>query len=137
MAAIHGAAFPAREAWGLDAISLQLAIPGVAGWCDREGGMILARVAADEMEVLTLAVCPATRRRGVGTALLEAAIAWAQSCGAVTAFLEVAEDNLAARELYTRVGFVPVGRRSAYYSNGTDALVLRRMLTPPGAAAES
>ena len=133
MAAIHRAAFPQRQAWGADAIGLQLAMPGVAGWCHPDGGMILARVAADEMEVLTLAVPPVVRRRGVGRALLETAIAWAKSCGAAVAFLEVAEDNLAARGLYARAGFLPAGRRPRYYPNGADALVLRRPLTDPDA----
>src|SRR5271170_2721957 len=77
MAAIHLAAFPPSEAWGGDAIALQLALPGVLGWLDQRGGMILARVAADEVEVLTLAVAPATQRKGLGTRLLEAAMAGA------------------------------------------------------------
>jgi ribosomal-protein-alanine N-acetyltransferase len=135
MAVIHRAAFPPREAWGPDAIGLQLAMPGVAGWCHPDGGMILARVVADEMEVLTLAVDPTARRRGVGTCLLGTAIAWALSGGAATAFLEVAEDNRAAQALYARAGFLPVGRRPRYYPNGADALILRRLLTGPGATA--
>lgn len=135
MAAIHGAAFPQPEAWGRDAISLQLAMPGVAGWCHPDGGMILARVAADEMEVLTLAVSPSARRRGIATVLLETAIVWAKSRGAATVFLEVAEDNMAAQGLYTTVGFLPAGRRPRYYSNGGDALVLRLPLTARDATA--
>jgi ribosomal-protein-alanine N-acetyltransferase len=133
MAAIHRAAFPPGEAWGPDAISLQLALPGVAGWCHADGGMILARVAADEMEVLTLAVMPAARRRGLGTALLRTATDWAVAQGAVAAFLEVAADNASAQALYARGGFLPVGRRSRYYPDGSDAIVLRRSLTGPGA----
>lgn len=135
MAAIHGAAFPPGERWGPDAISLQLALPGVAGWCHPDGGMILARVAADEMEVLTLAVLSSARRRGVGSALLAEALGWARSCGAVAAFLEVAADNVAAQALYARAGFSPVGRRRGYYRNGSDAIVLRRRLTDPDATA--
>ena len=135
MAAIQAAAFPPREAWGRDAISLQLAMPGVAGWCHPQGGMILARVVADEMEVLTLAVSPAARRRGVGMALLQAALDWGWSAGATVAFLEVAEDNPGARALYARAGFAPAGRRPRYYASGADALVLRRPFTPPDATA--
>lgn len=135
MAAIHAAAFPPRDAWGPDAIQLQLALPGVAGWVHDAGGMILARVAADEMEVLTLAVAPAARRRGLGRALLAAAQAWGAAQGAAVAFLEVAEDNTAARALYAAAGFVAAGRRPRYYANGADALVLRRVLSPRDAAA--
>lgn len=130
MAAIHRTAFPPAEAWGTDAIALQLALPGVIGWLDWRGGMILARVAADEVEVLTLAVAPAARRRGLGTRLLDAAMTLATARGARTAFLEVSIGNEAARTLYARAGFTPTGRRPRYYADGTDALVLRRTLTP-------
>ncbi len=130
MAAIHRKAFPPAEAWGIDAFALQLALPGAIGWLDRRGGMILARVAADEVEVLTLAVDPAARRRGLGTRLLDAAMTLATSRGARVAFLEVSIGNVAARTLYARAGFTPTGRRPRYYADGTDALVLRRTLTP-------
>ena len=130
MAAIHRTAFPRGEAWGTDAIALQLALPGVIGWVDGRGGMILARVAADEVEVLTLAVAPAARRRGLGTRLLDAAMTLATLRGARIAFLEVSISNVAARTLYARAGFTPTGRRPRYYADGTDALVLRRTLTP-------
>jgi len=64
LAAIHAVGFPPREAWGEDAIGLQLALPGAFGLIDDRGGMLLGRVAADEAEVLTLAVAPAVRRNG-------------------------------------------------------------------------
>jgi ribosomal-protein-alanine N-acetyltransferase len=130
MAAIHRRAFPPREAWGPDAIGIQLALPGGFGWLDPCGGMILARVAADEVEVLTLAVVPEARRRGVGARLLDAAMTVAFARGARTAFLEVSVGNSAARALYKRAGFTPAGRRPRYYADGTDALVLRRALVP-------
>ncbi len=130
MAAIHRLAFPPNEAWGTDSIAIQLALPGVFGWLDRRGGMILARVAADEVEVLTLAVAPTVRRLGLGTRLLAAAMTLATSRGARNAFLDVSISNIAARTLYARAGFTPTGRRPRYYADGTDALVLRRTLTP-------
>jgi ribosomal-protein-alanine N-acetyltransferase len=130
MAALHRLAFPPNEAWGTDAIALQLALPGVFGWLDKRGGMILARVAADEVEVLTLAVAPEARRQGVGTRLLDAAMTLAGSRGARTAFLEVSDGNTAARALYARAGFTSAGRRPRYYADGTDALLLRRTLMP-------
>jgi ribosomal-protein-alanine N-acetyltransferase len=135
MAAIHRAALPWGETWDADAFAAQLALPGVAGWIDPAGGMILVRIAADEMEVLTLAVVPNARRRGIGAALLDTAMAWARSLGTQTAFLEVAVGNVAARALYEQAGFVPAGRRPRYYADGTDALILRRPLNAPGAVA--
>jgi ribosomal-protein-alanine N-acetyltransferase len=134
MAAIHAAAFPPGESWGVDALGIQLDLPGVAGWVDGRGGMILVRRAADEMEVLTLAVLPAARRLGVATSLLDRALSWAAAEGVGIVFLEVAKDNAAARALYQRFDFAPVGRRRGYYPGGKDALVLRRQLTRPAAA---
>jgi [ribosomal protein S18]-alanine N-acetyltransferase len=127
-AAIHAAAFPPAEAWGEDAISLQLALPGVFGFLDRRGGMLLARVAAGDAEVLTLAVAPGARRQGVARALLRAAIAEARARGAMALFLEVATANVAARALYRQVGLNEVGRRRRYYADGSDAIVLRMTL---------
>ena len=118
LAAIHAAAFPPGEAWGEDAIALQLALPGAFGLIDERGGMLLGRVAADEAEVLTLAVAPAVRRRGIAAALLRAAMARGQARGGATAmFLEVATGNAAALALYRREGFVEVGRRRRYYAD--------------------
>jgi [ribosomal protein S18]-alanine N-acetyltransferase len=124
MAAIHNVSFPASEAWGADAIALQLALPGTFGFLDPDGGMILCRVTGDEAEILTVAVPTTIRRRGIGSGLLREAMAAAAARGAVRIFLEVSEGNQAARSLYKAVGFRPVGRRRVYYADGTDALVM-------------
>jgi [ribosomal protein S18]-alanine N-acetyltransferase len=124
LAAIHAAAFPPRETWGADAISLQLALPGAFGLIDGRGGMLLGRIAADEAEVLTLAVVPAVRRQGIATALLQAAKNHARALGARAMFLEVATGNAAALALYRREGFAEIGRRRRYYADASDALVL-------------
>ena len=94
--------------------------------------MILARVAADEAEILTLAVDPGQRRRGLGSALLRAAMDRAAGLGAMSMFLEVAVTNHAARALYAAHGFIEAGLRRRYYSDGTDALVLRSTLSRRG-----
>lgn len=125
LAAVHATAFPPHERWGIDAISLQLALPGVFGFLHPRGGMLLARVTADEAEILTLAVEPRVRRQGVATALLTKALAEARSRGARSVLLEVSVSNAAARALYGRAGFVEVGHRQRYYADGADALILR------------
>jgi [ribosomal protein S18]-alanine N-acetyltransferase len=134
MAAIHAASFPPREAWGEDAIALQLAMPGAFGLIDARGGMLLARVTADEAEVLTLAVAPDVRRQGVARALLAQAMAIARAQTARTMVLEVAIGNVAARALYEHAGFTEVGRRARYYADGGDALILRAPLASPSPA---
>ena len=92
-------------------------------------GFILIRVVAGEAEVLTFCVAEGARRCGLGHALLEAACEVARSRGSSLMFLEVSERNSGARALYQKSGFVEVGRRGAYYRQGSlaaDALVMRR-----------
>jgi ribosomal-protein-alanine N-acetyltransferase len=132
LAAIHRAAFPPADSWSRDVILMQFELPSTFGLIHSLGGMILGRVAADEAEILTLAVSPGQRRLGVGSALLRAAMNRAAAQGAVAMFLEVAVTNTAARALYAAHGFTEAGLRRRYYSDGTDALVLRSTL-PSGA----
>ena len=146
LAAIHARAFPPDEVWDERAIALLTDSPDGIGWFDPRGGFCLARVAADESEILTLAVLPERRRQGIAARLLAAAMAAAAGRGARRMLLEVAESNQAARSLYAAAGFRPVGRRVGYYASGEDALVLAALLAlspdglppdglPPGAAA--
>jgi ribosomal-protein-alanine N-acetyltransferase len=128
MAKIHRAAFPPAEAWSRDVMLLHLELPQTVGLLHAGGGMILARVAADEAEILTLAVDPARRRQGIGAALLRAAMERAAGMGATAMFLEVAVTNQAARALYAAHGFTEAGLRRRYYADGTDALILRSTL---------
>lgn len=99
------------------------------------GGFVLGRVIADEAELLTVAVDPATRRQGLGAQLLTAFATRAAERGAVTAFLEVAADNAAARALYARGGWQESGHRRGYYhtpeGRSVDALILTLPLAPP------
>jgi ribosomal-protein-alanine N-acetyltransferase len=124
LAAIHAAAFPPREAWGADAISLQLGLPGSFGLLDPRGGMLLGSTAGDDAEVLTLAVSPPVRRQGIASLLLRQAKALVAACGSVAIYLEVATGNIGALALYGRHGFVEVGRRRHYYADGSDAVVM-------------
>jgi ribosomal-protein-alanine N-acetyltransferase len=96
---------------------------------------VLARVAADEAEILTIGVNPMQARQGVGRLLLTEAERHATDAGAVAMFLEVAEGNTSARALYGRCGYQEVGRRRRYYASGADALVLRHALIPGAATA--
>ena len=131
LAALHAAAFPPAEQWGAEAIRVLLGLPGGFGLLRPGAGFVLARVAADEAEILTLAVAPAARQQGHGGALLAGAMAAAAAQGAGTMFLEVAEHNAAARALYAAAGFAEAGRRRRYYPDGSDALVLRVGLIGP------
>lgn len=125
LAALHAEAFDTP--WDAASLTALLASPGVFA-VEQPDGFILIRVVADEAEILTLAVRPAVRRSGLGGRLVEAAVVRAAALGAERMFLEVAEDNVAARGLYARAGFREAGRRRGYYarSDGSreDALIL-------------
>ncbi len=131
MEAIHAAAFAARDAWSRDVFSLQLTMPGIVALLYPSRGLVVARVAADEAEILTLAVTPSARRSGVATRLLSEAAHQVAAMGACALFLEVSVRNTPARALYARAGFMEKGRRAHYYSDRSDALVLRLDLGPP------
>ena len=128
LADLHAAAFP--HPWSGADLEALARTPGATTLVTEDGagpaGFLMMRRAADEAEVLTLAVDPARRRRGVASALVEAAA----GLGAAHLFLEVAHDNAPARALYAATGFVQVGRRPRYYPRPdgapADALVLRR-----------
>ncbi len=130
MAVVHAAAFASADAWSAELFDLQLAMPNIFGLLHQKGGLILARVAADEAEILTLAVSPTVQRAGLGFSLLAATIELATSLGARVVFLEVSITNIAARALYTKAGFIEAGRRRRYYSDASDALVLRLDIRP-------
>jgi ribosomal-protein-alanine N-acetyltransferase len=121
LAALHVRCFP--DPWDAAAISALLVTPGTFVFA-HDDGFVMARVAAGEAEILTLAVCPDKRGKGLGRSLLQAAIKKAGEMGATTMFLEVGVDNPSALALYAGLGFSKVGTRKAYY-NGRDALVLR------------
>jgi ribosomal-protein-alanine N-acetyltransferase len=132
LAAIHAESF--AEPWTADEFDVFLRQIGVTGWMAREAGrprgFILIRRAVEEAEVLTLAVLPSARRRGIGRLLVSHAIEQLRDSGTASLYLEVAVNNRAAVGLYHSLGFAQCGKRRAYYApldGGPpgDALVMR------------
>jgi [ribosomal protein S18]-alanine N-acetyltransferase len=78
--------------------------------------------------IITLDVDPAQRRRGLGTLLMHAAADRLRQEGAALLSLEVAENNIAARQFYRGLGFVTRGRIAKYYGGKIDAEVLEKQL---------
>jgi ribosomal-protein-alanine N-acetyltransferase len=133
MAAIHAAAMHLPRPWRAGEFAALCAGAGVFACTDPAGrGLALGRVAAGEAELLTLAVLPEARRRGIGQTLLAAFTEGARARGAQMGFLEVAATNAPARALYARAGWVEAGRRRGYYAapgeEAVDAVVMRRTL---------
>ena len=81
----------------------------------------------DELHVNNVAVAPAYRGRGAGTALMREVLREGARMGARRATLEVRRSNEAARRLYERLAFTVTGIRRGYYTNPVeDALILWR-----------
>jgi len=98
----------------------------VAERTDRVVGYVVALDAADEGEILNVAVAPDARRGGIGRTLVQEAIAALTNRGVTQIYLEVRESNAGARAMYGALGFQEVGRRRSYYRRPVeDAIVLR------------
>ncbi len=133
VALIHASCFD--EAWDAATIRKVLAMPGAFGFAARADpagdivGFALARIVANECELLSLGVAPNRRGRGIGGGLLDASVVRAFALNAAKFYLEVAEDNVDALRLYEARGLEPVGRQPEYYrlENGqrTAALTMR------------
>lgn len=131
LSSLHGASF--AERWSTQSIEGLLDSAGVFAAAAYNGselwGFVIARAAADEAEILTLAVQERARRRGAGRALVIAAAQQAEERGAHVLFLEVGRANVPARGLYEALGFRVVGERKGYYRDTEgkpkDALTLR------------
>ena len=99
---------------------------------DAKEGVLIAFAAAwlvvDELQITAVAVDPVHQRCGIGAGVLEALIDRGAALGAVSASLEVASMNAAARGFYAHCGFFTTGRRACYYPNGDDALLLSRTI---------
>ena len=95
-------------------------------------GFIVASTAAQEWELENIAVTPAVRRRGIGSALIIALIARAQMAGALEIRQEIRVSNLAAQRLGQAAGFEQEGRRRGYYRNPEeDALLFKYLVKRP------
>ncbi|HVY48423.1 MAG TPA: ribosomal protein S18-alanine N-acetyltransferase [Minicystis sp.] len=126
----HG--FSARE---------ELARPWGRVWVARHpnaelAAFLVAWHVADELHVLNVATAAAHRGRGVGTALLRAAFAYAAAEHVRIVLLEVRRSNRQAIRLYRRLGFTAMGVRPGYYAdNGEDAIEMVVALDPATGAA--
>ncbi len=97
-----------------------------------EGDQILGYAGLDHAgesgDVMTIAVARAAQGRGLGHHLLSELVRRAEVSGIRSLLLEVRADNAAARKLYERNGFEEISVRRRYYRDGTDALVMRRLI---------
>jgi len=134
IAALHAASF--HRGWSEHEVETLLLDRAVVAHRALIGGklagFILSRRAADEAEILSVAVAGARQGRGIGRGLLVLHLGRLAGLGVASVFLEVDENNSPAIRLYRRAGFREVGRRPNYYPGAAGkpsvALVLRRDL---------
>lgn len=118
--------------WSARSFADVLAMPGAAGQImridDTPAGFGITLLAADEVELLLIAILPALRGRGLALQLIDSLLSAAAALGAKRALLEVAEGNIPAISSYTKVGFTTCGRRKQYYPGPNDALLFEKAL---------
>lgn len=136
---IHADAF--ARGWSAEDFAALMAQPNVFALAIRREsifgirrlvGFVLVRAAADEAEILTIAVSPSRRGRGYGRLLMEEAMRKLYRERVAACFLEVNRDNDRAIGLYRVLGFEDVGMRKGYYGGDAgsagSALVMRLQL---------
>jgi ribosomal-protein-alanine N-acetyltransferase len=135
LAQLHGASF--HRGWGEGEFETMLIERNTLVHRLRMGrktiGFAVSRIAADEAEILSIAVAAGHRGRGLSRSLLLTHLGHLAGRGVRTVFLEVEENNQPARRLYQRAGFTVAGRRERYYRQASgeqlNALLMRRDLS--------
>lgn len=121
---LHRACFPSKPWTAQDFADLK------KSGCDiiaSQNGFIVYRAVADEAEIITIGVHPDARRGGIASAMLVVAEQDLRTRGIKKLFLEVAENNAPARQLYEHAGFHQIGIRPKYY-DGVDAIMMEKEL---------
>jgi ribosomal-protein-alanine acetyltransferase len=133
LAQLHGASF--HRGWGEGEFEVMLTERNTLVDRLRLGrkviGFAVSRMAADEAEILSVAIDTTQRGRGLSRSLLMTHLGHLAGRGVRTIFLEVEENNQPARRLYEWAGFGVVGRRERYYQQPggeqLNALLMRSM----------
>jgi ribosomal-protein-alanine N-acetyltransferase len=135
LAQLHAASF--HRGWGEGEFESMLTERNTLVHRLRQGrkviGFAVSRLAADEAEILSIAVAASHRGRGLSRDLLLTHLGHLAGRGVRAVFLEVEENNQPARRLYQRAGFAIIGRRERYYrqpgGEQLNALLMRRDLS--------
>jgi ribosomal-protein-alanine N-acetyltransferase len=135
IARLHATLFPTP--WEADAVRALIEHPAavslIAALPGRQiVGFVIAQIAADEAEILSIGVATDAQRQGIGRKLVEGTLRAAARAEARRLYLDVAASNAAARALYAACGFTEAGLRKAYYTlpdgGREDAFLLSRDL---------
>ena len=123
---IHAKSFSGGEVWGKETFQNYLRKPVVYGFCafdqSQMAGFAVFQKIEDVVELLTIAVNPAHRKKGVGRHVLEKGLESLISQESSDVFLDVAVDNQAAMKLYQSLGFQRIAVREKYYKRGLEKI---------------
>ena len=123
---LERASFP--DFWTRESVQTALLEAGYLVLVAGETGFLIGWNVGEEAEIARLGVLESARGQGIGAALVERALSEFKARGVCSVFLEVREENGAARRLYGRLEFDEIARRRGYYSDGMDAIVMRRVI---------
>ena len=107
-----------------------LAVTVIAQMDGRVAGFAMVGYSVDELsllcfsELLAIAVEPQWQGRGIGVSLLREIEAIALELNVFRLFLHTATDNVEARKLFDKCGYLPAETKKSFYPKGQDALVM-------------
>lgn len=123
-----------KNPWSLRSIEEMIAGPASYNLIAEDEGQVVGYIgilaAADEADITNVAVRPDYRRQHIGTRLLTSLLQLAKEEGINCIYLEVRRSNEAARFLYEKAGFAPVGVRKGYYHNPKEDAVIMKIASP-------
>lgn len=129
LARTHGAAFGVDNGWPAQDFARYLDNP-ITLVLGTDKCFVVVRLAGPEAEILTLATHPDLQGKGRATALLRDTLRRLRAVNVEEVFLDVSDQNTAARALYARCGFTGFALRHDYYKNGTTAICMKAVLSP-------
>lgn len=127
VSALEITCFP--DPWSVKSLTEMLANPHAHYLAAKKDGKIIGYIGTltvlDEGDILRIAVDPAERKQGIGTALVKAL--FRETSDIKIWNLEVRESNTAAVMLYRKSGFALLTKRKAYYHHPTEDALLMQM----------
>lgn len=133
LARTHAAAFGSDNSWPARDFANYMDDP-ICLVLGTDNCFIVIRLAGPEAEVLTLATHPDVQGRGRATKLLGDTLKRLAAVNVEEVFLDVSDQNTAARALYARCGFTGFALRHNYYKNGATAICMKAVLSPASRA---
>ena len=127
LAFIHQAAF-GKAGWSLEQTQQTLTAPSNYVIKHGDVGFVMFQLVGNECEIITIAVLPKFQGRGFAREMIIELVGVCRSIQVHKIFLEVSTKNSTALNLYQKLSFVEYNRRSKYYADGSDAILLQLVL---------